>query len=480
MTRHLALALTVVLLVPEPAAGTAWLIPPVDGPIAARFEQPDGRWGPGHRGIDLAVPAGTSVRAAGAGTVTFAGTVAGTKAVTIDHGGGLETTYTDLGSVLVEAGQAVTEGHWIGTTAVTHRATGTAGLHFGVIVDGTYADPELFLGPLDISDAIYLAPHVWAPPDNLPAAFRHPFLSASAIEPCADRQAIAHVPPPPNDNIAVLIAGIGSKTRGGVSAAIHERGSDLLGYPARATYRFSYRSSADDDLHVDYDRTDTFGDLRTAAGRLSKMLERVARRHPNRAVDLIAHSQGGIVARTYLQLAARSWDRRLPRIEHLVTFATPHEGAPLGAAGEALEGSATGRAALELVSRWSRHSGPIPDPHSVAVEQLAPGSGLLDRLQHEAVLYGTRVLSLAIPNDVVVPANAATWDNYPSRVVGPAGLNGHDAIVSSAEARGVAHAFLRDARPTCRGGWDLWGPRIGAGIGLLERGAAWLAGRALP
>ena len=468
------------LVFPRPAAAsTEWLIPPVDGPIAARFDAPDSRWEPGHRGIDFAVPAGTSVRAAGAGTVVFAGRVAGTYAVTVAHGAGLETTYTDLGSILVESGQSVSEGHWVGTTAVTHRP-GSTGLHFGVIVDGTYVDPELVLGPLDISAAIYLAPPVWSPPDTLSAAFRHPFLSATATEPCTARRPIAQPPPPPNDNIAVVLAGIGSKTRGGVSAAIHELGSDLLGYPKADTYRFSYRSSADADLHVEYDRTDTFGDLRKAADRLARMLEQIARRHPGRAVDLIAHSQGGIVARSYLQLAARSWDDRLPHVEHLVTFATPHEGAPLGAAGGALEGSATGQVALDLVSRWARHSGPIPDPYSVAVEQLAPGSVLLDRLQQEAVLYGTRVLSIAIGNDVVVPANAADWDGYPAAVIGPEGLNGHDAIVSSAAARGIAHAFLRDAGPTCRDGWDLWGPRIGAGIGLLERGAAWLAGRVFP
>ena len=451
-----------------PADATEWLIPPVDGAIAARFDAPDSRWGPGHRGIDYAVPPGTTVRAAGAGTVTFAGPVAGTVAVTIDHGGGMETTYTDLGDTFVVAGQTLTQGHSLGHSATAH-AGGVHGIHLGVIVNGRYVDPELFVGPLDISAAIHLAPHVWMPPDTFPAAFRTPLLSANAIEPCADPGTIGPVPVPPSDNVAVLVAGIGSKTRGGTSAALYEGGPDLLGYPAATTYRFSYRSSAAPDLHVDYERTDTFGDLRAAGVRLRALLGQIARRHPGRAVDLIAHSQGGIVARSYLQSAATSWDPRLPHVEHLVTFATPHDGAPLAEAVRPLDRTTGGRVALTLASRWANVGGPIPDPYAPAVAQMAPGSGLLTALDREDVLYGTRVLSLGIANDVVVPADHTRWDGHPAMVVGPRGINGHDAIVTSPEARGIAHAFLRDARATCRGGWDLWGPRMGAGISFAER-----------
>lgn len=452
----------------RPADATVWLIPPVDGPIAARFDAPDSRWGPGHRGIDYAVPAGTAVRAAGTGTVTFAGPVAATVAVTIDHGDGIETTYTDLGEALVLAGQTVAQGHVIGHSAAAH-AGGIEGIHLGVIANGHYVDPELYVGPLDISAAIHLAPHVWMPPDTLPTAFRTPLLSANAIEPCADAVSIGPAPVPPSDNIAVLVAGIGSKTRGGTSAALYEGGPELLGYPRAKTYRFSYRSSAAPDLHVDYERTDTFGDLRATGIRLRALLRDVARRHPGQAVDLIAHSQGGIVARSYLQLAAESWDARLPHVEHLVTFATPHDGAPLAGAAGPIDRTTGGRAALMLASQWARAGGPIPDPYAPSVAQLTPGSGLLTALDREAVLYGTRVLSLGIANDVVVPADHARWDGHAATVVGPRWFNGHDAIVISPEARGVAHAFLRDARTTCRGGWDLWGPRIGAGISLLER-----------
>jgi hypothetical protein len=312
------------------------------------------------------------------------------------------------------------------------------------------------------------------PPDTLPAAFRTPMLSANGIEPCAASRLISAAPVPPNDNIVVLIAGIGSRTRGATSAALYEGGRELLGYPARRTYRFSYRSSDAPDLHVGYEPPDTFGDLRIASERLRTLLTEIAGRHPGRAVDLVAHSQGGIVARSYLQLAARAWDEDLPRVEHLVTVATPHGGAPLASALAMLGRTPGERAALGLGSLSAQAGGPLPDPYAPAVAQMAPGSDLLDALGREAVLYGTRVLSLAIANDLVVPADRARWAPYASAVVGPRGWNGHNAIVTSAAARGITHAFLRDARAVCRGGWDLWGPRIGAGISAAERALPWL------
>ena len=466
-----ALALVFVVVLCGPARA-GWLIPPVDAAIGERFDAPDTTWGPGHRGVDHAAPPGTLVRAVASGTVTFAGDVAGTNAVTIAHAGGLESTYSDLAEISVVAGDVVTEGSWVGFVGEAHR--GIPGLHLGIKLDGTYVDPETFIGPLDMTDAIHLAPLVWEPPTTLPAAFREPLLSATGSEPCRQPRLSATTP---NDNVAVLVAGIGSKTSGGVSAALYEGGGGLLGYDPDDTYLFSYRGSDRDDLHEPYERTDTFGDIRAAAGRLGGLLNKIARRHPGRGVDLIAHSQGGIVARTYLALEASAWHAGSPAIDHLVTFASPHEGAPLAAAGRDLERGWLGSVLLDAASWWARKGGPMPDPHAPSVAQLAPGSQLMDQIKGEAALFGTRVLTLAIANDVVVPADKAGWAPYPSDVVGPSGLNGHEAVVTAPAARAIAQGFLRDASSACRDGWDLWGPRIGRGIGLVERAVGWVLGR---
>lgn len=471
-------SLLCVVVAPSYAAGASqWLVPPVDGPVGRGFEAPGTEWGPGHRGIDLVTSPGSQVRAAASGTVSFAGRVGSRRAVTIDHGGGLETTYSDLATIDVAEGERVRATTWIGTAGLAHEdgATsgdpGAGGIHFGVKLNGSYVDPARLLGPLDVASAIHLAPLVWEPPPTLPAAFRDPLLSANEAETCDPKKDIGAAPTRPNRNLAVLVAGIGSKTAGGTSAALYEAGEHLLGYDRRDIYPFSYRGSDGPLMHEPYERVDTFHDIRRAAAKLRVLLRRLARAHPGRAVDLIAHSQGGIVARTYLSTVAEAWARDAPRVEHLVTFSSPHRGAPLAGARDVLDATKGGRALLQAGSWWSRNGGALPDPYAESVGQLAPGSDLMDALARETVVYGTRVLTLSIPHDVVVPADVSRWPGHPHSVTPPVGLNAHDAIVTSPVARGIAHAFLRDRPQPCADGWDVWGPRLG---GVISAGEKWL------
>lgn len=72
-----------------------------------------------------------------------------------------------------------------------------------------------------------------------------------------------------------------------------------------------------------------FGDIRENAKRLATFVQRVG---GDRSVDIVAHSAGGLIARTYLQLLGGT-----ARVAHLVTIGTPHYGvAAIGAAGIAL------------------------------------------------------------------------------------------------------------------------------------------------
>ena len=110
-----------------------------------------------HRGIDIAAPFGTSVRAAAGGSVAFAGPVGGRLFVTIHHGAGLESTYSFLASLwstwcLVSQGQtdrAVGPGH--AGALVPH-------LHFGVRLLDVYVDPLGYSGPVEVWRYIRLAP----------------------------------------------------------------------------------------------------------------------------------------------------------------------------------------------------------------------------------------------------------------------------------------------------------------------------------
>ncbi|WBB82537.1 M23 family metallopeptidase [Micromonospora sp. WMMD882] len=91
------------------------------------------RWGVLHAGIDLALPAGTPVRAVAAGTVTKAGDAGdgyGTSVV-VDHGNGYLTHYAHLSQATVAVGAKVDAGKTIGREGSTGDSTGPH-LHFEV------------------------------------------------------------------------------------------------------------------------------------------------------------------------------------------------------------------------------------------------------------------------------------------------------------------------------------------------------------
>jgi len=100
----------------------------------------------GHTGIDLAVPKGTSIRAALLGKVTRSKYDAGGYGyyVMIDHGGGLATLYAHCSQLLVQTGQTVSAGDIIALSGSTGRSTGPH-LHLEVRVNGVRTDPRGYL-----------------------------------------------------------------------------------------------------------------------------------------------------------------------------------------------------------------------------------------------------------------------------------------------------------------------------------------------
>jgi len=83
------------------------------------------------------------------GIVVFAGAVAGSLHITVDHGGGLLTSYSYLDRILVRRGEIVDAGDRI--------AVSGAGFHFGMRLDGRYVDPETMFGLRSVE--VSLLPH---------------------------------------------------------------------------------------------------------------------------------------------------------------------------------------------------------------------------------------------------------------------------------------------------------------------------------
>ncbi|WP_407445561.1 M23 family metallopeptidase [Rhodococcus sp. (in: high G+C Gram-positive bacteria)] len=110
--------------------------------VTRAFDPPDRNWLPGHRGVDLAASPGQDVRSAGDGVVVFAGTVAGKPVVSVDHPGGLRTTYEPVVAAVV-SGRRIGRGDPIGTVESGHEGCPVAAcLHWGLRRDrDDYLDP---------------------------------------------------------------------------------------------------------------------------------------------------------------------------------------------------------------------------------------------------------------------------------------------------------------------------------------------------
>jgi hypothetical protein len=112
---------------------------PRDAVILVPFA-PIGRYA-GHWGVDIAAAAGSSVITVGSGTVSFAGEVAGRRSVTIDHGGGIRTSYSYLSRILVDVGESVVTGATVGSAGVHD---GRDAFHLSLRRGATYLDPLVF------------------------------------------------------------------------------------------------------------------------------------------------------------------------------------------------------------------------------------------------------------------------------------------------------------------------------------------------
>ena len=183
--------------------------------VVAGFDPPEVRWAAGHRGVDLAGHVGQPVRAALAGTVGFAGTVAGRGVVVVDHGA-TRTTYEPV-TAAVSRGDVVRRGQVLGSLAWfgTHCLP-AACLHWGLRDGDTYLDPlQLVGGPLPVR----LLPLTGSPVLRAPAVPRSPVSRTPAGPPTQARAAVPVPALPPPALVAVAGAAVGAGPPGPVRPA---------------------------------------------------------------------------------------------------------------------------------------------------------------------------------------------------------------------------------------------------------------------
>ncbi len=479
-----------VALAAAPAAGasafaTVSYRPPVDGAVVDPFRPPPRPWEAGNRGVEYASEPGAAVGAAADGEVVFAGPVAGALHVVVLHADGIRTSYSFLRSIGVHRGDRVVQGQQVGTSGER--------LHFGARAGDAYIDPALLFGtgppqvhlvPDDarrpgteaqerigllaglgrrIADAGGAAVD-WARHqasdrlEELRGAIHyaregqpltHAFRLAGALQHWWQQRdactpAGVEPPRPAERHLLVTVAGLGSSSAG---ASIDDLDTAALGYAPGDVSRFSYRGGTARDNR--YTPRDTTVDIRHSARRLRELLAALAAQNPGVPIDVVAHSQGGLVARSALADEFDGLDPRLPPVSALVTLGTPHQGADpataLTMAGFTTPGVEAGKAVGAAAAE-------MPHPRSESLRQMSETSSFIRELNDRPLPAGVRATSIAARGDLFVPAPRSHLAGASNVVVSVPGLvDDHGDLPGSAAARREVALGLAGLPPTCQG-----------------------------
>lgn len=121
------------------------LTKPVSGIISSRFGSRSSVRSSAHTGLDIATSAGTPVKAAASGTVTFSGWKGSYGyLIVITHSNGVQTYYGHCSKLYYSAGAQVSQGQTIAAVGSTGNSTGPH-LHFEIRVNGIAYNPQNYL-----------------------------------------------------------------------------------------------------------------------------------------------------------------------------------------------------------------------------------------------------------------------------------------------------------------------------------------------
>jgi hypothetical protein len=241
-------------------------------------------------------------------------------------------------------------------------------------------------------------------------------------------------------HLLMAVGGINSATAPDGSSFALDTGA--LGYRAGEVRYFSYAAGGGS-----YRPPDTWQDLVLEALSLRDQLRAMQRASPGREVDLIAHSQGGVVVDAFLQIMYDPSDPTLPPLGTAVTLSSPHLGAPLATIAAWLRGTRSGRAALGALDAVD--GGRVPPSDARAAEQLAESSTLVDRLWSHPLADEVDLTSVSGDDDVVVPADRTVAPGSHDITVDPAGSDDHSSIIRDPKAMAAVRLALEQRALPC-------------------------------
>ncbi len=156
------------------------------------------------------------------------------------------------------------------------------------------------------------------------------------------------------------------------------------------------------------------------AGVVADRVEQLARDHRCERIDLVGHSEGGLIGRYYIQKldGAR-------RVRHLVTLGTPHRGTPWAYSGHLV-----------------RHVLP-------SLRQMAPGSPLLRDLTDDSFPGSVRLTSIYSPRDSICPPVSCRLEarGAPHLKNVEVMRGGHLDLLFGAGIPSIIHRVLESAEP---------------------------------
>ena len=199
---------------------------------------------------------------------------------------------------------------------------------------------------------------------------------------------------------------------------------------------------------MQYTKEDTYRPIPVAAQQLRDQLRAMQREQPGREVDLIAHSQGGVVVAYFLDHYNPAGDATLPPLGTVVTLSSPLQGTPLATAASDVGASPLGQAVLDVVDGHVA----MPSPNAVSVRQLSQNSSLIREIQQQGVPNDIDFTSIGATDDWTVPASNISLRGAQETTVAVAnpGFSEHRDIVEDPNALRAVRAALEGTRAAVR------------------------------